>query len=99
MSTGITITPETLIVSPTLTEQRNFLSIRVEDGPTVAIVTPKDGHPNYGDAAIMAVSNKMFDLLVELQRDLVSNSDVINMTSYAERISVIFEKIAAEAGA
>lgn len=93
---GITVSQETMMVTPTLTQMLNYLSIRTEDGPAIAVLPPKDDKPNYGDAAVMAAANKMFNMLVEIQKTLLFSKDVIDLTEISDRISLIFEKIAAE---
>ena len=77
----------------------NYLTIHLVDGPAIAVLTPKDEQPNYGDAAIMSAANQMFDLLGDLQKILLFSKDVIDLAPITERISIIFEKIAAEAEA
>lgn len=65
------------------------------NGEVIATIPPRNGKPNYGDAALMASSKEILDALIELQelanaKENISSEDVLRITSEA------FEKIHAE---
>jgi hypothetical protein len=97
--TTVTCTRGPFIARPlTSSDLPNWLTVaQAETNQPIAIVPPKDGQPNYGDAARFATSDVMLDTLIAIQEQLMTSKETVDLEEINDMISRCFEKINAEA--
>jgi hypothetical protein len=99
MIDSFTPTPGPYMVRPTTSAIPDHLTIaHAETNEVIAVIPPKNGQPNWADAAALATAPNALETLIDIQVTLMNSKETIDLEEIVSKISLVFEKIAAECG-
>lgn len=98
-TTDLSTTEGTWYVRPTFsTVSNDHLTIASShEGKIIATIPPRNGKPNYGDAALLAASKDLLDALIEISVLVNESKETFSIEKINEITSDAFEKIYIEA--